>query len=142
MTETKNLNLDETLEAGFFQEDRPLFDGQPVQLRYDPQQMRRMAKPSGYGKITGTCGETMEIYLGIDGERIKEATFYTDGCASSRMCGALIVALVKGRNLDDAALIGGDTILMLTRDLPQDEIHCAFLAAEALHAAIHNWMVK
>jgi nitrogen fixation NifU-like protein len=104
--------------------------------------MERLAEPSGYGKITGTCGETMEIYLRITGERIEAGSFFTDGCQSSRRCGALAVALVKGRNIDDAALIGGDTILMLIGDLPQNDKHCAFLAAEALHAAIHNWMIK
>jgi nitrogen fixation NifU-like protein len=142
MTAIKTSDWEEALEAGLFLEDKPLFDGKLVQLRFDPDRMGRMSEPSGHGKITGTCGETMEIYLRINGEHIKEATFFADGCASSRMCGALTVALVKGRNIDDAALIGGDTILMLIGDLPQNDTHCAFLAAEALHAAIHDWMVK
>jgi nitrogen fixation protein NifU and related proteins len=132
----------EATEEGIFLEDRPLFDGDPAQIVFDPDLMERMSNPSGYGKITGTCGETMEIFLRIEGEHIKEATFYTDGCEFSRMCGALTAALAKDRNIDDAVLIGGDTILMLIENLPQDEKHCAFLAAEALHAAIHDWMIK
>jgi nitrogen fixation NifU-like protein len=142
MTSTKSTELEKLLEAGLFLEDKPLFGGRPFKLHYDPHHMGRLSEPSEYGKITGTCGETMEIYLRIAGERIEEASFFSDGCQSSRRCGALTVALVKGMNIDEAALIGGDTILMLIGDLPQNDKHCAFLAAEALHAAIHSWMIK
>jgi nitrogen fixation NifU-like protein len=104
--------------------------------------MGRMAKPSGTGKITGKCGETMEIYLRIEGECIREATFYTDGCGASKACASTAVELATGKDIDEAALIGGDTLVEALKDLPKCHRHCAHLAAETLHAAIHDWIVK
>ena len=130
------------MELELLRDDGGLFKGRVIELKHDPSIMGRMENPSGYGKITGTCGETMEVYLQIRGERIEQAMFFTDGCESSRRCGSAMAELCTGLSLDEAALIGGDTILMALKDLPRGEVHCAFLAAEALHAAIHYWMVR
>lgn len=102
--------------------------------------MRRQERASCHGRITGECGETMEVFLKVSGERIEEATFLTDGCGSSVLCGYLAARLSEGRTMDEAIEIGGDTILMHLPTLPPSETHCATLAAEALHAAIHRWM--
>ncbi len=104
--------------------------------------MKRMPDASCSGKITGRCGETMEITLDIEGERITDAGFFTDGCGYSILCGSLATQLARGKTIDEAVEIGGDTILMVMEEVPAEDSHCAFLAAEALHAAIHDWMLK
>ncbi|HVO83370.1 MAG TPA: hypothetical protein VMU60_02980 [Syntrophobacteria bacterium] len=43
---------------------------------------------------------------------------------------------------DEAALIGRDTTLDALNGLAEKERHCAYLAAETLQAAIHDWMVR
>ncbi|MHC1742820.1 MAG: iron-sulfur cluster assembly scaffold protein [Syntrophobacteraceae bacterium] len=104
--------------------------------------MRRMEGASCRGKVTGVCGETIEVYLKVREERIEDATFFTDGCHFSVICGYLATILSKGRTMDDAVEIGGDTILMVFGNIPEEETHCAYLAAEALHAAIHDWALQ
>lgn len=106
-----------------------------------PGNMRRIKNPSSCGKITGHCGETMEIYLCIDGEHIWDASFFTDGCRFSVICGSIAALLAKGKTVDEAAEIGGDTILGLLQGVPEEENHCAYLAAETLQSAIHKWML-
>ncbi|MHC1724479.1 MAG: iron-sulfur cluster assembly scaffold protein [Syntrophobacteraceae bacterium] len=104
--------------------------------------LRRMENPSAAGKITGHCGETMEIYLRIAGEHITDSSFFTDGCRFSIICGAVAATLARDKTIDDAAEVGGDTILGMFQEIPEEESHCAHLAAETLHAAIHDWMLK
>ena len=104
--------------------------------------MRPLEGASCHGKITGSCGETMEVYLKIRDERVEDATFVTDGCQFSVICGYLATHFSKGKTVDEAIQIGGDTLLMILGSLPESETHCAYLAAEALHAAIHDWMLK
>ena len=111
-------------------------------LRYNPGLLGRMENPSGYGKVTGTCGKTLEIYLHIHKKLIEDALFFTKGGLSTRRCGSAVAELSRGRALHEAALIGGDTILRLLNGLPRGKVHCAFLAAEALHAAIDDGMRK
>lgn len=104
--------------------------------------MVRMPDASAVGRIRGRCGDSMEIYLKIKDDRIRRASFYSDGCGSSIACGAVAAQLAAGKSIDEAALIGGDTILEVVNGLPEKECHCAYLAAETLHAAIHDWMVR
>ncbi len=100
----------------------------------------RWPQATSSAKVTGPCGETMEIYLQIDGEEIKDGLFYTDGCGASTVCGALALVLAIGRNLDEAAMIEGDTLLGMIENLPEDHHHCAYLAAATLRTAIHNYV--
>jgi nitrogen fixation NifU-like protein len=104
--------------------------------------MTRMADASAVGRVRGRCGDSMEIYLKIKDDRIGKVSFYTDGCGSSIACGAVAAQLATGRSIDEAALIGGDTILEVLNGLPEKECHCAYLAAETLQAAIHDWIVR
>jgi len=104
--------------------------------------MGRMPDASAVGRIRGRCGDNMEIYLKIKDDRIQTVSFYTDGCGSSIACGAVAARLATGKSIDEAALIGGDTILEVVNGLPEKECHCAYLAAETLHAAIDDWMVR
>ena len=83
----------------------------------------------------------MEINLRIKDDSIEEATFFTDGCGSSVACGSVIAELATGKDLEEAAQIGGDTVLKVLGGLPEEESHCAFLAAETLMTAIHQWIV-
>ena len=82
----------------------------------------------------------MEIYLQIEGEEIKDGSFFTDGCGASRLCGALALMLAIGKNLDDAAMVEGDTLLGMIENLPEDHRHCAYLAAGTLQTALHNYV--
>jgi len=108
-----------------------------------PSNMKRMQNASCSATITGTCGETMEIYLQVNEERIADAAFFTNGCRFSVVCGYAAARLAQGRTLDEAAQIGGDTILAALRPAaPESETHCAHLAAETLQAAIHEWMSR
>jgi nitrogen fixation protein NifU and related proteins len=101
-----------------------------------------LPNPEGYGRVTGTCGDTMEIFLRIEENRVKNATFRTDGCGPSTVCGSFAAELVHGRNPDEIAEITGEMILDILGGLPEDSRHCAFLAAEALQEALNDYMTK
>ncbi|MGD9506859.1 MAG: iron-sulfur cluster assembly scaffold protein [Syntrophobacteraceae bacterium] len=93
-------------------------------------------------RIKGKCGDTIEIQLAFDGERIRDAQFRADGCAWSAACGAAAAQLAKGRTIDEAAAIDARAIIRSVQGLPEGEDHCAQLAAEVLQNAIHNHLVK
>lgn len=105
-----------------------------------PIKFGRLPEATSSARVTGPCGETMEIYLQIEGEEIKDGSFFTDGCGASRLCGALALILAIGKNLDDAAMVEGDTLLNMIENLPEDHRHCAYLAAGTLQTALHNYV--
>ena len=102
----------------------------------------RLPEATSSARITGPCGETMEIYLQIVGEEIKDGSFFTDGCGASIFCGTVALMLALGKNLDEAAMIEGDTLLGIIENLPEDHRHCAHLAAGTLQTALHNYVAE
>ena len=101
-----------------------------------------MPNPEGYARVTGTCGDTMEIFLRFESDRVKEATFQTDGCGSSTVCGSFAAELAHGRSPDELAEITGEMILGILGGLPEEDRHCAFLAADTLQEALDDFMRK
>lgn len=108
----------------------------------NPRYAGVLEDPDGYGRITGSCGDTMRVYLRFQGERVAEATFQTDGCGTSAICGSFAAELARGKSPDELAGISGQTILNVLGGLPEEDRHCAFLAAETLQAALDSYMKK
>ena len=107
-----------------------------------PLYVGAMDHPDGHGRVTGSCGDTMQIFLKFEKDKVKEATFLTDGCGSSIVCGSFAAELALGKTPDELGEITGETILNILGSLPEENRHCAFLAAETLHDALHDYMIK
>ena len=105
-------------------------------------QWKGQGEPDGHACLTGRCGETIEIFLNFNGERVKEAAYLTNGCISSRVCAALIAQMAHGKTPDELLDITAQSILSLLGDFPESEEHCAFLAAETLQEALNHYMLK
>ena len=108
----------------------------------EPRFMGVMDDPDGYACLRGKCGDTVQIYLKFDGERVKEASFQTDGCGSSVVCASFATELARGKGPDEILEITGESIMEILGGLPKEEAHCAFLAAETLQEALHSYMIK
>jgi nitrogen fixation NifU-like protein len=98
--------------------------------------------PDGHACLTGKCGEMIEIFLNFEGETVKEAAYRTNGCISSRVCAALVAQMAHGKTPDQLLDITAQSVLGLLGDFPKSQEHCAFLAAESLQEALHNYMLN
>ena len=94
----------------------------------------------GTGSLCGSCGDRITIYLKADGDRVTEAAFQTDGCGPSQVCGSFAAEMARGKTLEAILDITAESILSVVGGLPEDHVHCAFLAAAVLHAAVDDLM--
>ena len=108
----------------------------------NPTYMHAMEKPDGHGRITGSCGDTMEIFLKFENERVADASFLTDGCGPSMICGSLAAELAFGKVPDELIEITDETILETIGGLPEEDRHCARLAANTLWEAVDCYMKR
>jgi nitrogen fixation NifU-like protein len=108
----------------------------------NPVNVGRMNDPSGAAWIKGLCGDTMEMYLAIEDNIVKEAKFYTDGCGATYACGSLATELAAGKDIYDALGISPKEIIDKLQNLPEDHRHCAVLAVSTLYKAIANYMLN
>lgn len=100
------------------------------------------AKANYEGASTGSCGDTIRIYLHIEDDRVLDAGFGTDGCGSSLISGSMAAELAVNKPCDALAAITGETVLEGLGGpdcLPVDDHHCAWLAANALHEAVGDY---
>ncbi|MFZ7111665.1 MAG: iron-sulfur cluster assembly scaffold protein [Desulfatiglandales bacterium] len=102
----------------------------------------RVENPDGNACITGTCGDTMEIRLRFQDDKVVETSHWTDGCAYSLNCVYAAARLARGMTPDQILEIDSDTIKESIGGLPSDHTHCARLAYETLQAALDDYMRK
>jgi len=116
----------------------------PVVLEHalNPKTLGRMEKADSYARVTGPCGDTMEIWLAVEDNKIAQATFGTDGCFTTIAAGSMATELVKGKELNEALQINQQTILKALGGLPEESEHCALLAANALRGALSYLLLK
>jgi nitrogen fixation NifU-like protein len=98
--------------------------------------------PDGKARVTGTCGDTMELHLKLQKNRIRETSHYTTGCTYSYNCIAAVAQLVKGQTPEEALNLDANTVQKSIGGLPEDHMHCATLAVDALHEAVGDCMRK
>jgi len=74
----------------------------------------------------------------VEGKRIRDAKFWTDGCGTTIACGSIATELAKDRTTLEVSKIDSRQILDALGGLPESDAHCAVLAANTLRTAIQN----
>jgi len=138
-------NLDsfvEQLQGEIYEDTRAAFGEKVYQRWRRPLYMQPMDNPDGHANLKGGCGDSIEIFLEFENSRVARASFLTDGCSTSVVCGSYAVEMALGKTDDQVLEIDGNAILKELGGLPEENEHCARLAAESLHAALDDYMRK
>jgi nitrogen fixation protein NifU and related proteins len=106
----------------------------------NPKFCNTIANADVHATLTGECGDTMEIFLCMDGEKVVNASYCTNGCASSSICGSFAAELAIGKSADEILDMTGDSILDELGRFPKEEQHCAHLAISTVKEAINKYM--
>ncbi len=106
----------------------------------NPRNLGTLEFCNGHARITGPCGDTMEFWLQVRGERIQRANFITDGCGSSMACGSITTEMALGKTIDEVFDIDQKGVLDALGGFPEEVQHCALLATDTLHAACENFI--
>jgi len=91
----------------------------------------------------GSCGDTMKIYLKIDGQKvIQDARYEITGCAGAISAAMAAVDLVRGRTLDEALKINDGDVFKVLENIPEKKHHCIQLAVKTMHKGILDYKEK
>jgi nitrogen fixation NifU-like protein len=99
----------------------------------------RIENPSVHLAYTGPCGDTMEVYLKIESNILKDAKFQAIGCAGAFSSGSALMEMVKEKTLEEAEKITEEDIINFLEGIPKQKIHCACLAKRTLQKAIKRY---
>jgi nitrogen fixation NifU-like protein len=106
----------------------------------NPRNLGGIPGHDGLGRMTGPCGDTMEIYLRVKDNKVTNVSFWTDGCGPSIASGSMVTELAKGKSVPEAQKITQQDILDALGGLPEENLHCALLAANTLKEAIKDYL--
>ncbi len=107
----------------------------------------------GYNPL---CGDRLTVFLRVEGDVVREASFLGSGCAISKASASLMTDSVKGKTLQQARVLFDAFHRMVTSDEPADpdaaelgklvvlsgvrafpaRVKCASLAWHTLNAAL------
>lgn len=109
----------------------------------NPRNVGEIENASGVGEVgNAKCGDIMKIYLDIEDNRIKDVKFKTFGCGAAIATSSMVTELVMGKTLEEALAITNEAVADALDGLPPVKMHCSNLAADAMHAAIQDYLNK
>lgn len=88
------------------------------------------------------CGDIMELYIKVKKDKIVDIKFQTFGCVVALAVSSMLTELAKGKTIEEAIKIKNTDILKRSGPVPAIKVHCSFLAADALHEAIYDYLSK
>ena len=98
--------------------------------------------PDGYAKVTGNCGDTMEIALLFKDGKVSASSAWTNGCSVSKTCVEAAAMLARNRDTGQLQKITMMTIMEQIGQLPETHLHCAQLAETTLQRAMKDYLAK
>jgi len=106
-----------------------------------PRNVGEILDADGLGEVGNpVCGDMMSVYIKVEGDRIADIKFKTFGCGAAIAVSSMITELAKGKTLEEAMKIKNSDVAKALGGLPPNKLHCSNLGADALHAAIKNYL--
>lgn len=130
----------QALQEQIFEETKEDFGEIAYQRWRNMRYMEVMDEPDGHANVRGGCGDAIEIFLKFEDERVNKASFQTDGCGASAVCGSFAAEMSVGKTPEELLDLSGENILEKLVKFPKENEHCAFLAAASVHEAVNNYM--
>jgi nitrogen fixation NifU-like protein len=119
---------------------RKVYSDTVIDHAMNPRNLGNIQDGDGFARVTGPCGDTMEIWLKVRNGTIGQAAFFTDGCGPSIASGSMITEMAKGKSIAEAQKLTQRDVLDALGGLPEESEHCALLAANTLKAAIRDYI--
>jgi nitrogen fixation protein NifU and related proteins len=113
-----------------------------LEMAFNASRRERIRHPDGYGRNTGDCGDSVEVFLTVENGIIQHAAFDVDGCLNTVACGATVVELVNGKPVEEAWDVTPETVIDYLKTLPETDVHCAEVAVGALYLAAADYEQK
>ena len=112
-------------------------------------------KAEGFNPL---CGDQLNIYLNIDGDRVTNISFEGSGCAISKASASMMTQAIKGKSQAEVEQLFDEFHRMVRGELDEDtepnhlgklkifagvrefpvRVKCATLSWHTMHAALNN----
>ncbi len=135
-------NFVEKLQKEIVDKEIRDFNEHIVKLFHNPKNWGKPANFTISHSFKGGKNDTMEFYLTIEDNIIKNANFFTDGCGATVATGSQTTILIEGKSLEHAESLKTEDIDLALNGLPDDHKHSLELAVNTLRNLIAKYKGK
>jgi nitrogen fixation NifU-like protein len=132
---------------------RELYQQVVLDHNKSPHNFRAIApcehEADGYNPL---CGDTVHVYVTLEGDTIADTSFQGEGCAISKASASMMTQALKGKTVEAAKALSDEFQAMVTCGLPAPgklavfagvreypmRVKCATLAWHTMKAAING----
>ncbi|MCL1918138.1 MAG: Fe-S cluster assembly scaffold protein NifU [Peptococcaceae bacterium] len=109
----------------------------------NPRNVGEIPDADGIGQVgNAKCGDIMKISLSVENNIIKDIKFKTFGCGAAVATSSMVTEMVKGKTVEEAMAVSNRAVAEALGGLPGEKLHCSNLAADAVHAALDDYVEK
>lgn len=109
----------------------------------NPQNVGDIKDADGIGEVGNpVCGDMMTFYIKVRDNKLEDVKFKTFGCGAAIAVSSMVSQIARGKTLEEALKITNKNVAEELGGLPKNKMHCSNLGADALHAAIKDYMKK
>jgi nitrogen fixation NifU-like protein len=109
----------------------------------NPQNVGDIKDADGIGEVGNpVCGDMMTFYIKVKDNKLEDVRFKTFGCGAAIAVSSMVSQIAKGKTIEEALKITNTDVADQLGGLPKNKLHCSNLGADALHAAIQDYLTK
>jgi nitrogen fixation NifU-like protein len=112
------------------------YSGKAIQFYIDRVNVGTVENPHIHHAITGPCGDTIEIYLAVESDIIRDAKFLAIGCPGIFSSGSALTSMIIGKTPVQALSLHIEDIVEFLDGVPEKKLECVVLAKKAIDEAL------
>jgi nitrogen fixation NifU-like protein len=118
------------------------FSNTAINYYIDKPHMGSIPNADQVSEMTGSCGDTMGVYLKVSDGKIEDVKYEVMGCAGAVSAAMAAVDLIKGKTVEEARKLDDGAVFGVLEEIPVKKHHCIQLAVKALHKALDEYINK
>jgi nitrogen fixation protein NifU and related proteins len=109
----------------------------------NPRNVGRIADADGFADIGDpSCGDSMQLWIKVDKDRITDIKFLSSGCAGAMATSSMTTVLAKGKTISEAKRITDAHVILALKGIPSRDGKCILSGTTALLEAIKDYERK
>ncbi|MCP4115009.1 MAG: iron-sulfur cluster assembly scaffold protein [Desulfobacteraceae bacterium] len=101
----------------------------------DQPDMGSLENADQVSELTGQCGDTMKVYIKMNGDLIEDAKIQVLGCPGAIASAMVAMEMIKGMTIEEARKITDRDIFRRLIEIPDQKQHCIRLSVKAMNKA-------